>query len=84
MPHGSHTPPTPLAQSPPPTSPLSSLVCAVAYLRPVSIPDIVRDMAGNDPQRKIAEFDCHYMPDGVREQEVSVTGNTGKHCSKLK
>ena len=51
-------------------------VSAVAQLQPVSIPDIVRDMAGKDPQRKIADFDSHYMPDGVQEPDVSVTGNT--------
>ncbi len=33
---------------------------AMAQLRPVSIPEIVRDMA----VRKIADFDRHYMPDG--------------------
>jgi hypothetical protein len=52
MPHGScRTPPTPPARSPPPTSPLSFKlrVRAVARhgLRPVSIPNIVCDMAGN-------------------------------------
>ncbi len=84
MPHGSRTPPTPPAQLLPPTSPLSSRVRAVAHLRPVSIPDIVRDMAGKDPHRKIADFDRHYKPDGVQEPEASVTGSTGKHRSNLK
>jgi hypothetical protein len=41
-------------------------------------------LAGKDPQPKIADFDCHYMPDGVPEPEASVTGNTGKHRSNLK
>ncbi len=68
MPHGSRTPPTPLARSPPPTSPLSSRVREVAHLWPVSVPDIVRDMAGKDPQRKIADFDRHYMQDVVTVQ----------------
>jgi hypothetical protein len=77
MRYGSSTPPTTLARSPPPTSPLSSRVRAVAHLRP----DIVRDMAGKDPQRKIADSDRHYMPDGVPELEASVTG---KHRSNLK
>jgi hypothetical protein len=40
-------------------------VRAVAHLQPLS-PDIVRDMAGKDPQRKMADFDRHYMQDGVR------------------
>jgi hypothetical protein len=48
---------------------LSSRVRAVAHLRPVSILDIVCDMVGKDPQRKVADFDHHYMPDGVPEQE---------------
>ncbi len=39
--------------------------------------DIVRDMAAKDPQRKIANFGCH----GVPEPEASVTG---KHRSNLK
>jgi hypothetical protein len=78
------TPPTPPAQSPPPTSPLLSRVRAVAHIRPVSIPDIVRDMAGKDPQRKMADFDRHYMPDGVPAPEASVTGNTVEHRSILK
>ncbi len=49
MPHGTRTPPTPHPGSPPPTSPLSSRVRAVAHIRPVSVPDIVRDMPGKDP-----------------------------------
>ncbi len=80
MPDGSRTPPTPPSQSPPPTS----RVRAVANLRPVSIPDIVRDMAWKDPRRKLADFDRRYMPDGVPMPEASVTGNTGEHRSNLK
>ena len=34
---------------------------AVAQL---SVPEIVRAMAGSDPTRQIADFDRHYMPDG--------------------
>ena len=37
---------------------------AMAQLRPVSIPEIVRDMAGSDPVARIQDFDRHYMPDG--------------------
>jgi hypothetical protein len=59
-------------------------VRAVEHLQPVSIPDIVRDTAGKDPQRKISDFDRHCMPDGVPEQEASVKGNTGKYSSNLK
>jgi hypothetical protein len=56
----------------------------VAHLRPISIPDIVRDMAGKDPQRTITDFDHHYMPEGVTAPEASVTGNTGEHRANLK
>ena len=80
MPDGSRTPPTPPSQSPPPTS----RVRAVAHLRPVSIPDIVRDMAGKDPKRKLADFDRRYMPDGVPLLEASRTGKTGENRSNLK
>ncbi len=48
MPHGTRTPPTPPSRLPPPASPR---IRAVAQLRPVSIPDIVRDMAGKNPQQ---------------------------------
>ena len=65
MPHGLRTSPTPPARLPPPASPLLLRVRAVAHLQPLS-PDIVRDMAGKDPQRKMADFDRHYMQDGVR------------------
>ena len=37
MPHGTRTPPTPPTRSPPPTSPLSSRVHAVAHLRPACL-----------------------------------------------
>ncbi len=71
MPHGTRTPPTPPFQSPPPASPR---LRAVAQLRPVSIPDIVRDMAENNPQQKLADFDRHYMPDGVQEPYYPTIG----------
>ena len=73
MPDGSSTPPTPPSQSPPPTSPLLSRVRAVAHLRPVSIPDIVRDMAGKDPKRKLADFEllCDAMTCRVEDGDAS-------------
>ena len=82
--HGKRTPPTPPSPSPPPASPLPARARAAAQLRPVSIPEIVRDIAGKNSQQKLADFDRHYMPDGVPEPEVSVTGNTGEHRSNLK
>ena len=52
---------------------------AMAQLRPVSIPEIVRDMAGSDPVRKIADFDRHYMPEGRLAAEVSSCGSSNAH-----
>ena len=51
-------------QSPPASPPALMRQRAVAQLRPVSIPEIVADMAGKDPLQKMANFDRHYMPDG--------------------
>ena len=45
---------------------------AVAHVRPVSIADIVRDVAGPDPIRVIRDFDRVYMPEGA----VVVTVNS--------
>jgi hypothetical protein len=53
-------------------------------LWPVSIPDIVRDIAGSNPLQRIADFDRHYMPDGVPAPEASVQGNADEHRSYLK
>ena len=78
VPDGMCTPPTPPSHSPPPASALSRRVPAVAQLRPVSIPSVVHDMAGKNTEKKLADFDHHYMPDGVPEPDVSVTGNTGE------
>ena len=79
-PAGMRTPPTP----PPPSSPIPGRVRAIAQLRPVSIPDIVRDIAGSNPQQRIAAFDRHYMPDGVPAPEASVQGNAEDHRADLK
>ncbi len=67
LPDGMSTPPTPPSQTPP-ASPLPMRVRVVAQLRPVSISASVRDMAGKILHRNLAEFDRHYMPDGVPEQ----------------
>jgi hypothetical protein len=40
-------------------------------------------MAGKNPQQKFADFDRHYMPDGVPELG-SVDGNANEHRSSLK
>jgi hypothetical protein len=57
---------------------------AMAQLRPVSIPDIVRDMAGSDPVGRIQDFDRHYMPDGQPAPEASSRGTSGGHSAELK
>ena len=49
-PHRAQTPPTPPVQH----EPSGSCQRAMAQLRPVSIPNIVCDIAGPDPLRKIA------------------------------
>ena len=36
---------------PPPSSPIPARVRAIVQLQPVSIPDIVRDIAGSNPQQ---------------------------------
>ena len=57
---------------------------AVAQLRPVSVPEIVRAMAGSDPTRQIADFDRHYMPEGQPAAEASSRGTTDAHRAELK
>jgi hypothetical protein len=70
-PHRAQTPPTPPVQHGPSGSPLPSprpmRQRAMAQLRPVSIPNIVCDIAGPDPLRKI----CFVSPD-----------YTGKDCRR--
>jgi hypothetical protein len=56
----------------------------MAQLRPVSIPKIVRDMAGSDPVRKIADFYRHYMPAGQPAAEASSRGTSDAHRTELK
>lgn len=45
---------------------------------------IVRDMAGKNPQQTIADFDLHYIPDGAQEPEASVGGNADENRSSVK
>ncbi len=65
LPHGTRHHQHPLLD---PLLQLSSRLRAVAHLWPVYILDIVRDMAGKDPQRKVADFDRECMPDGVPDR----------------
>ena len=57
---------------------------STAHLRPVSIPEIVRDMAGSDPVRRIHDFDRHYMPDGQPAPETSARGSCEAQRAELK
>ena len=80
QPSRAQTPPTPPVQHEPSRSPLLSprpmRQRAIAQLRTVSIPNIVCDIAGPDPLRKIADFDRHYMPDGQPADQTSSHGNS--------
>jgi hypothetical protein len=65
QPPSSLTPPSPPVHAQPsPSLPRPIRQRAMAQLRPVSIPNIVSDIAGPDPSRRISDFDRHYMPDG--------------------
>jgi hypothetical protein len=69
----SQTPPMPPDHhQPSPSPPRPIRQRAMAQLRPVSIPNIVSDMAGPDPFR-------YYMPDGHPAAETSSRGNSGVH-----
>ena len=84
QPSRAQTPPTPPVQHEPSRSPRQMRQRAIAQLRPVSIPNIVCDIAGPDPLRKIADFDRHYMPDGQPADESLSHGNSDAHRSELK
>jgi hypothetical protein len=76
----SQTPPTqPDHYQPSPSPPRPIRQRAMVQLRPVSIPNVVSDIAGPDPLRRIAGFDRHYMPDGQPAAETSSRGNSGVH-----
>ena len=82
-----NAPPPKLALTPPPPgSPIQAQVRAGVQLRPVSIPDIVRDIAGGNPQQRIAAFDRHYIINlyGVPAPEASVQRNAEDHRLNLK
>jgi hypothetical protein len=68
----SQTSPTlPVHDQPSPSPPCPIRQRDIAQLRPVSIPNILSDIAGPDPQRRIADFDRHYMPVGQPATETS-------------
>jgi hypothetical protein len=83
-PRGARTPPTqPVVPSPSP-SPAPMRQRAMAHLRSASIPDIVRNMAGNNPVHEMADFDRHYMPGGLPSPDASARGNANDYRSELK
>ena len=59
---------------PPPAPPLRQR--AMAQLRPVSVPAVIKDMAGKNLAHTLPEFDRHYMPNGHLDPDVSATGTT--------
>jgi hypothetical protein len=61
-PAGARTPPTPAVEDSPPPSPRPLRQRSMARLRPVSIPDMVRDIAGKDAIRAMGDFFSHCMP----------------------
>ena len=65
-PSGTRTPPTPEvspSHAPlPPAPPLRQR--AMAQLLPVSVPAVIKDMAGKNLAKTLRDFDRHYMPNG--------------------
>ena len=62
---------------PQPPAPEAARRRAVAHVRPISIPDIVRDVSGPDPMRVIRDFDRIYMPEGGVVVHSVVAGQPG-------
>jgi hypothetical protein len=56
----------------------------MGQLRPVSIPDMVSNMAGRNPIRVLADFDRHYMPHDDQPMHASARGNADEHRTALK
>ena len=67
---------------PQPPVPEPSRRRAVAHVRPISIADIVRDVAGSDPMRVVRDFDRVYMPDGMCIVNSAVDHESGEHPSR--
>ncbi len=81
-PPGACTTPTPPVVPSPSPSPAPMRQRAMEHLRPVSIPDIVRTMAGKNPVHEMADFDRHYMPGGLLSPDASARGNAMDHSSE--
>ena len=85
-PSGTRTPPTPDVSPshapPPPAPPLRQR--AMAQLRPVSVPAVIKDVAGKNLAQTLRDFDRHYMPNGRPDPDSSATGFDAAHRSELK
>jgi hypothetical protein len=85
-PSGTRTPPTPKVSpslAPPPHAP-PLRQRAMAQLLPVSVPAVIKDMAGKNLAKTLRDFDSHYMPNGQPDPDVSATGFDAAHRSDLK
>ncbi len=78
-PAGARTPPTPAVEDSPPPSPRPQRQRLMARLRPISIPDMVSDLAGKDAIRVMSGFESRYMPDGMPSGDASARGNADSH-----
>ncbi len=80
------TPPSPPVEAHEPSPlplPRPVIPSAIAQLRPVSIPDIVGNMAGKDPIQAMADFDLHFMPDDDEPMHDSARGNANQHRTEV-
>ena len=77
-PSGTRTPPTPEVSPsrapPPPAPPLCQR--AMAQLLPVSVPAVIKDMAGKNIAKTLQDFRSHYMPNGQPDPEFLRPGST--------
>ena len=84
-PSGTRTPPTPEVSPsrapPPPAPPLCQR--AMAQLLPVSVPAVIKDMAGKNIAKTFRYFRSHYVPSGQPDPDVSATGLDAAHRSDL-
>ena len=83
-PAGARPPPTPPVEDSPPPSPRPQRQRLMARLRPISIPDMVSDIAGRSAIRAISDFESRYMPDGMPSGDASARGNADSHRADLK
>ncbi len=85
-PSGTCTPPTPAVSPshdpPPPAPPLRPR--AMAQLRPVSLPAVIKDMADKHFAKTLRDFDGHYMPPGHPDADDSARRLDHAHRSDLK